>query len=191
MTRIVSLARATPGLLAALAAGSALAADAPTKLAEVSGDLNADGVADRAVLLREADGDDVDLAVYLSTAGQAATQPTVYVKALGWAGDMDGTAPEISISHTGSLIVVFQNDSIGRDRWRQQLTIAFRHGELVVAGYGYQTRDTLNPRHATHCDLNLLSGHGVVNAKPVKLDAAAPRLTEWSQKSLPETCRSE
>jgi len=158
-------------------------------LAEVVGDFNHDGVKDRAVLVRNPDGDDVDLAVYLSAGGKSVARPSLYKAALGWAGDMAGTQPELSLNKAGSLVIVFQNDAIGRDRWRQQFIIAYRGGELVVAGYGYQARDTLEPRHGGNCDVNLLTGRGERDGKPIKLAAAPVRLADWTDQSVPAACK--
>ena len=93
-----------------LASAGMVEAGQKTILAEVKADLNGDGVADRAVLLHDADGDDVDLAVYLSVDGKPAAQPSLYKTALGWTGAMDGTTPELSVNKAGSLVVVFQNE---------------------------------------------------------------------------------
>jgi len=158
-------------------------------IAEVSADLNGDGAKDRAALLQgQSDEDQVDLAIYLSANGKPADRPSLYKKALGWTGAMAGTTPEISVNKAGSLVVVFQNDAIGRDRWRQQFTIAYRGGEWLVAGYDYEARDTLEPGHGGNCDLNYLSGHGTRNGKPIKLPASPVRLSAWTDKSPPAAC---
>ena len=158
-------------------------------LAEIKADLNGDGVADRAVLLHDPDGDDVDLAVYLSAEGKLASQPSLYKTALGWTGDMAGTTPELSVNKAGSLVVVFQNDAIGRDRWRQQFTIALRGGVLVIAGYDYEARDTLAPSHGGNCSINFLAGRGTRNGKPLKLAAAPIQLKDWNDAATPAACK--
>ena len=171
-------------------AASAFAAEPSAKqvLAELTADLNGDGIKDRAVLLHDADGDDVDLAVYLSAGGQLPDKPSVYKPAFGWTGAMAGQEPELATNKAGSLVVVFQNDSIGRDRWRQQYTIAFRGGTLVVAGYDYESRDTLKPSHVGRCSINFLAGRGVRNGKPVQLTGPPPTLGDWTDKSVPAAC---
>ena len=189
------LSRIAPAFLIAAALGCAASTGAQASpkqvLAEVSADLNGDGVADRAVLLHDADGDDVDLAIYLSTGGKTPSQPSLYKAAFGWTGAMAGSEPEISVNKAGSLVVVFQNDAIGRDRWRQQFTIAFRGGALVVAGYDYQARDTLQPGHGGSCGLNFLARRGARNGKPIKLSDKPTRLSDWTDKSAPAACTFE
>jgi hypothetical protein len=178
-----------PLALSLVVAGVALAADAPKQmLAETIADLNGDGVRDRAVLLHDKDGEDVDLAVYLSSGGKAADKPAVYKAAFGWTGDMAGTKPELGTNKAGSLVVVFQNDGVGRDRWRQQFTIAFRDGRLVVAGYDYQSRDTLAPGQRGNCSINFLAGKGSRDGKPVTVPPGAIPLSDWSDKSTPAAC---
>ncbi|MBP2227382.1 hypothetical protein J2847_000662 [Azospirillum agricola] len=155
-------------------------------IATLSGDLNGDGVPDRAVLTGL--DDEADLAVHLSVDGALPADPTLYRQAIGWKGELAGTLPEMSITPRGSLVVVFQNDAIGRNRWREQLTIAFRNGVLVVAGYTNASRDTLDPKGGGSCDLNLLSGKGVRNGKPIAIPARPVPLADWTQDSVPESC---
>ena len=112
----------------------------------------------------------------------------VVLVGFGWTGAMAGTEPRISVNKAGSLVVEFQNDSIGRDRWSRRFTIAFRGGALVVAGYNYEARDTLDPHGGGNCDLNLLSGHGTRNGKPIKLAAGPVPLSAWTDQSAPKSC---
>lgn len=172
--------------VAMLAAASAYAADAGPVLAEVATDLNGDGTPDRAVLTGAEM--DVGLAVHLSTNGRLPADPTVHNPAIGWQGGMAGQKPELSVNARGSLVAVFQNDSVGRHRWRQQLTIAWRKGALVVAGYTYIARDTLDPNYSKNCDINFLSGKGTRNGKPVTVPANPAAVTSWSEKTIPKGC---
>ena len=121
--------------------------------------------------------------------GKLASQPSLYKTALGWTGDMAGTTPELSVNKAGSLVVVFQNDAIGRDRWRQQFTIALRGGVLVIAGYDYEARDTLAPSHGGNCSINFLAGRGTRNGKPLKLAAAPIQLKDWNDAATPAACK--
>ncbi len=52
------------------------------------------------------------------------------------------------------------NESIGRDRWHQTLTVAWRGNAFVLAGYTYEWYDTLNVSENGKCDANLLNGKG-------------------------------
>ena len=183
------LCLALPRLVSALRA-----AEIPSSketLAEIAADLDGDGVKDRVVLLHDRTGDnttDVDLAIYLSSSQALADKPTTYKTAFGSTGDMDGTKPSLRQNRAGSLVVAFQNDAIGRDRYQQQYTIGFRGGVLVVAGYSYQTRDSLSPDRFRSCDIDFLSGTGKRDGKAVKVAASAIPLASWTDKSLPAAC---
>jgi hypothetical protein len=178
---------AVMALALAMPLASRAAAPKPV-ITELSADINGDGIKDRAVLLQGQDGDDIDLALYLSAGGKVPSRPTLYKPALGWTGDMAGTSPEMSRNPAGSLVVVFQNQSIGRDRWRRQLTIAVRSGALVVAGYDYEDRDTLTPGQGGTCGVNYLSGHASRNGKAVRIAVKPIALSDWTDNSPPAIC---
>lgn len=164
----------------------AAAANTRPPVAELSADLNGDGVADRVVLSGE--DDEVDVALHLSAGGRVPDKPTLFKRAVGWRGAMAGTEPSMSATARGSLVLVFQNESIGRDRWRQQLTIAVRDGAIVVAGYTYVARDTLDPKNGFTCDLNLLSGKGQRNGKPFTVAIKPLLLADWDDTTIPKEC---
>lgn len=171
-----------------LVAGGSFAAalDGSPVIAEITADINGDGISDRAVL-RGADAE-VGFAVYLAVDGRLPAKPTVYNPAIGWKGEMAGQIPKLSVNARGSLVAMFENGSIGRSRWRQQLTIAFRQGELVVAGYTYAARDTLDPRYGGNCDINFLSGKGTRNGKVVAVSSGPVPLAAWSDQAIPTAC---
>jgi hypothetical protein len=85
------------------AAQRAGAAKSMTGLVEISADLNGDGVKDRAVLLYDIESDDVDLAIYTSADGKLQDQPSVYVASLGWAGNVEGATPEMTVDGACSV----------------------------------------------------------------------------------------
>lgn len=166
---------------------AAMADDGARTVAEVTGDINGDGVPDRALLATGAEEEDeVGIAVHLSADGRVPAEPTLSRPAFGWWDG--GSEPTLSISPRGSLIVVFHNEAFGRSRWRQQLTIAFRNGELVVAGYTYAARDTLDLKFGGNCDINFLTGKGTRNGKAVSVPAGAIPLARWSDESIPGAC---
>ena len=166
--------------------GTAAELDGIPVIAEVTTDINGDGIPDRAVLTG-ADAE-VGLAVYLSAGGQLPAKPTVYNPVIGWSGGMSGQIPTLTANARGSLIAVFENDSVGRSRWRQQLTIAFRKGDLLIAGYTFAGRDTLDPKEGGNCDINFLSGKGMRNGKAVAVSTAPVTLAAWSDQSIPTPC---
>jgi hypothetical protein len=176
---------------ALLAAASARAADAPAaskmEVAEATGDINGDGVPDTVQLLQAADDTDIDLAVTLSTGGKLPDKPTLIKPAFGWSNGMSD-APGLKITPKGSVVIEFRNDQ-GRGRWRQQFTLAYRSGVLVVAGYAYEGRDALDPDKGAGCDLDLLTGKGTRNLKPVKIAPGGIPVTNWSDDIVPKPCK--
>lgn len=160
-----------------LARGAAQA----NEVAALSADLDGDGRLDRAVLTEDAD--DVTLTVTLASRDVPVVKP-----ALGWMGGMAGQEPALSV-RAGSLVVEFQNESIGRNRWQQQLTIAWRNGGFVVAGYTFTSRDTLDPDQGGTCDINFLDRRGVRNGRPVAISVGAVPLLSWTDAAIPAICR--
>jgi hypothetical protein len=82
------------------------------------------------------------------------------------------TEPELSLLPNGSILLRIPALLFGSERTDQTLTIAYRAGRFVVAGFAYDYVDYLG--NATHdgegrnasCDYNLLTGKG----KSAKLD---------------------
>ncbi|WP_166417366.1 hypothetical protein [Cochlodiniinecator piscidefendens] len=156
-------------------------------------DISGDGIVDTALLLDELDnGGAAALLIYLGDAREAPNNP-IYVKEFAWMGAMFGTKPSLSINQSGSLEVISQNIAVGRDRWEQVVTIAYRRNAFRVAGLTYSYYDTLDLENIGMCDINYLTGSGVVSfgqeARPVPFDLSvnAVSVSEWSG-TLPSIC---
>lgn len=149
-------------------------------------DLDGDGRAERFALVAMEDGA-ADLAI---EAGSA----RITVRDMVWAGGI-GQRPELALAPNGSVRLSSMNEAIGRNRWRQTLTIAYRDGAYRVAGYTYDWYDTLNLEDRGSCDLNLLTGRGFLTvgegpARDIRSDFGARPVTEWSFDAPgPEACR--
>lgn len=182
-----------------LSAGAALAAAAPQAvkpenvLSVVTADWNDDGGMDRALLVRNED--DADLYIFLSDDSGTDLKLAAYAKAFSWAGSMWGTLPELSApAGKASLQVVSQNDAVGRDRWTQTLTLAYRNKAFVVAGYTFSSRDTLEPDAWSECDVNLLTGKGLAKSEKAPKGKAFSTATrampvdQWTQDTTPKGC---
>ncbi len=73
------------------------------------------------------------------------------------------------------------------DRWSQKLTVVLRDGAFVIARIAHASRDTLDPKAgASSCDLNLLTGKGTSDGKPVTEKLAPIPLSEWLDDKLPK-----
>lgn len=159
-------------------------------LGVVTHDWNDDGAFDRAVLaLSTADDSEAELFIYLSDATNNRMQLALHKKNIAWVGGLWGALPSITTNGRGSLIVNVANDSIGRNRWSQKLTIAYRKQVFMVAGYTYMARDTLNPDYQLDCDVNLLTGRGIKNAKLFQSSTKAMLLSGWSDAAIHKDCQ--
>jgi hypothetical protein len=158
-------------------------------LSVVTSDWNGDGGMDRAVLVEGQDG--ADLYIYLSDIDpneDRRRQLALAKTGAAWIGTMWGTLPGIEVNPKGSLLLKSGNGAVGRSRWTQTLTIVYRNGEFLVAGLTFDSRDTLDPKAGGHCDLNLLTGQGIRNGKPIKVAVIQIRLADWSDDSRPKEC---
>lgn len=166
--------------------------DPANVLSVITNDWNDDGGMDRAVLvLPDNEDDDAGLYLYLSDDASPPPQLSIFKPNLVWTGVMWGTIPRLALGKSGSLEVHSMNAAIGRNRWSQKLTLAYRNKAFVVAGYTYESYDTLQPNYAFSCDINLLTGKGLKNEKPVKVSQPVVKLADWSRESVPKVCREE
>ncbi len=127
-------------------------------LSAITADLTGDGIAERAELVEIAGGGDADLLIYIGQPGGGQVL-AVTAPALVWVGGI-GQQPGLAVTERGSLQVLSMNESIGRDRWQQTLTLAWRNGAFMLAGFTYSWYDTLDLANSGTCDVNLLNGKG-------------------------------
>jgi hypothetical protein len=91
-----------------------------------------------------------------------------------------GEEPSIKALANGSIAVISQNDAVGRERWEQTLTLAFRNNAFVVAGYTYNYRDTLDTKAGFTCDYNVLTGKAAKGGKDLKAEAKTIKIEDWN-----------
>ncbi|MDQ7070035.1 MAG: hypothetical protein Q9M48_04720 [Rhodobacterales bacterium] len=144
------------GLLPTFAQAQSVTVTPETTLSQVDADLNNDGIIDRAILLRLKESEDASLIIWN---GPDFVQPAVSTDDIIWAGGL-GQIPHLQLAENGSLQIVSMNISIGRDRWEQTLTIAYRKGRYLLAGFTYDWYDTLDLENSGSCDVNLFNGKG-------------------------------
>jgi len=178
-----------PICLAALAAVWGAAAAEPqvspgAVSASVTEDWNQDGGFDRAVLVER--DDSVDLYVYLSEPDGMALAHRL--PDFAWRGGMWGQQPSLAVNSAGSLQVISGNQAIGRSRWQETVTIAWREGRLVVAGFTFSSDDTLEPGLTKDCDANFLSGRGLLDGESFAVPSRAVPLEDWSGRHVPPEC---
>ncbi len=150
-------------------------------------DMNSDGSMDRAVLVNNPDESSVDLLIYLGEDGAHQMKLALNKSEIAWTGAMWGQLPSLESNNKDSLLIKSENSAIGRDRWSQKLTIAYRNNEFVVAGYTYNSYDTLNPDAGKSCDVNLLTGKGKKDNKAITVAKKSPLVKDWQNEGgIPE-----
>ena len=174
--------------LSATATVAAETAIAPGRIVDAAiGDWNKDGKPDLALLVAPAPDDQADnpigIYIYLrddehSLLRLAAAAPNKVPGSTEPDG-IFGQEPSIKALPNGSIAVTSQNDAIGRDRWEQTLTLAFRNNAFVVAGYTYDYRDTLNPDGGYSCDYNVLTGKATKGGKNLKIEGKTIKIEDW------------
>ncbi|EYR80727.1 hypothetical protein P9A16_11135 [Shinella sp. 838] len=163
---------------------AAAAADFPAErvAAMASGDWNKDGVADLVLVATPGDnsGEDNGLYVYIAKPEENRLTLALTLPNTIWGNlAMYGQEPELAALANGSFTLTTKNDSVGRDRWRQSLTIAYRNFDFIVAGYTFSSYDTLNPDAGSECDLNVLTGKGKARGQPIAGRAQFVLLKDW------------
>jgi hypothetical protein len=94
------------------------------------------------------------------------SEPMLVARSAVFNGHMWGMAPSLAVTEAGSLQLTSEQTGIGRFPWYQTLTIAYRDGRFVLAGFTYSTYDRAAGGGMT-CDVNLLTGEYAVEATRV------------------------
>ncbi|PWE52849.1 hypothetical protein DEM27_29060 [Metarhizobium album] len=190
-------------LLAAVAlvtgTSAALAAEpiAPERIIDaVTGDWNKDDQSDLALLVAPAEGEDM-IGIYIYVRDKDHPLLKLVAEAPGkiWGNSsldgMFGQDPSLTALANGSIAVHSQNSGIGRNRWEQRMTLAYRNGDFVVAGYTYNDYDTLDPNAGTTCDYNVLTGKAKVNDKELRVEPKFITIQDWDDTKDRGPCSSD
>lgn len=191
--------RAQLRLCAATLFGASMSFGSPVLAADrivnaATGDFNGDGAPDLATLTANADDDPtrIGIAIYLRDKERDILGPPLSVKNLFWGSALDsslrGQEPTIAADRRGSILVSTKNEAVGRSRWTQTVTIAYRDGAFVVAGFAHDHRDTIDPSDSGRCDINLLTGNGIRNGKPLKTAPVRVKLSDWNNRMGMQAC---
>jgi hypothetical protein len=165
-------------------------AHAQTLLAEeifdaAIGDWNRDGRPDLAILAQSnSDDGDSSLFIYLREDAEDGVLSLAFsAEDMFWGSGGSrrfyGQEPSLKALENGSLAITEQNFSVGRNRWTSTITVAWRGKQFVVAGYTFNSFDTLQEEEPLQCDLNLLTGRGFVNERAVSFPGSTVALADW------------
>lgn len=169
-------------------------------LSAVTLDLNDDGELDRAVLVQTEEGNAADLLLYLSHVrrGRTTLELELTASAKARSGPLLGHLPSLAVSPRGSLLLTHGNQvppavSAGQLedlRWSETVTIVYREKRFLVVGF---THTGVDPRQAGKpfsCDLNLLTGSGKRDGKPIQVQRKPIPLIDWDWRAaIPDECR--
>lgn len=145
--------------------------------ASISADWTGDGIPDRAVLIETSEGG--DLLIYRGQEAPAGFVQEAARRGIAWRGGLAGTQPTLTLSPSGALQVISQNETVGRHRWRETVTILWRDQRFVVGGYTLTTRDTLKAGSEVTCDINLLTGKRIVNGRVSRAKPQIHTVETW------------
>ncbi len=119
-------------------------------------DLNDDGRSDRVIMFETGEGRAAVEFYIRETENNTLVYSTTLDEPI-WSGVMYGTIPSLDQNDAGSVLVKSQNIAIGRNRWEQVITVAYRNGALRIIGFTYSWHDTLSLNDSGKCDINYLS----------------------------------
>lgn len=188
-----SLAWALVITLSAISSAAAGDIDPNRIIGAATGDWNKDGNQDLALLVAPKDeAEDIGIYIYLRDKEHlllrlAATAPQKVVGNSNLDG-LYGQDPTIAALPSGSIAVHSENSGIGRDRWEQTLTLAYRNGAFVVAGFTYSHYDTLDPDNNGTCDYNVLSGKVSSGGKDRKAEVKTVAIGDWTDEFGMKAC---
>ena len=159
-------------------------------------DWDSDGLQDRAVLAEVENPDSfatLDLFIYREDPDQFGFIEAQRIRDIAWQGRMWGTHATMVLNDAGSIQIVSGNEAIGRGRWNEILTIAYRDEAYRLAGFYNDWRDTLELDDNGSCDVNMLNGKAEVRVgegELLKVSHTIPPLPLelWSLMEVREFC---
>lgn len=146
------------------------------------GDWNRDGLDDLAILAvtQPEENMEIGVHVFLRDGERGFLKPALSVPDKVWGSRFHGHEPSIRALENGSIAITTQNSSIGREHWTHTISLAYRNGRFLVAGLTFSSHDTRQEDEELICDLNLLTGRGIINDRPTTFRPLSLTLEEWS-----------
>ncbi|MER8485206.1 hypothetical protein [Mesorhizobium sp. M1322] len=186
--------------LALLAPTVALAEPIETQkiITALTGDWNGDGGTDLVMIVETEPSDPMDVHFFLRDREHNFLRPagTVRGQILGeWNGydrpgyEASDTEPELTGLPNGSIKLYLPAMPVGSKRTNQTLTLAYRDGAFIVAGFAYNYHDYFEDNVASDCDYNVLTGKGkgskiqpdgTTKQKTVAVEGKVIAFSEWN-----------
>lgn len=152
---------------------------------EIVSDFNDDEIDDSVKILPAPAGSDYHI-LEISLSGKKGADKVVNTS-LVYAFANPGASLELL--DNGSFKVLIDHSGAGRSASLREYTISFRDEKFVLSGVTVSEYDRIDPEVGGSCDLNLLTGKGERNSRPVKLKAIHRELIHARFDWLPESCR--
>ncbi|AZO44383.1 hypothetical protein EJ076_26435 [Mesorhizobium sp. M7D.F.Ca.US.005.01.1.1] len=140
----------------------------------VTGDFNGDGAVDLAMVVETEPGHPMDVHFFLRDKEHNYLKPVeiVHGQILGEWNNYDrpgnensDTEPELTMLPNGSIKFYLPAMEIGSERTDMTLTIAWRNGAFIVAGFAYDHYDYMEENAESACEYNVLTGKGTSSEK--------------------------
>ncbi len=166
-------------------------------IASLTGNWSDTAFIDRVVLVEVEDerlGPVLDLIVYAENPDTYEFDEVARIHDVAWQGRMWGTHATMIETEAGSIEIQSMNEAIGRNRWHETLTIAYRDGAFRVAGLYNDSYDTLDLEAGGGCSLNFLTGEGEIfdskwETTPFTHSIPALELSYWNASEAYAECR--
>ncbi|PPJ48660.1 hypothetical protein C0075_15130 [Rhizobium sp. KAs_5_22] len=162
-------------------------------IAGASGDWNKDGATDLALLVAPGSDDEViGIYLYVTESDRGLLRLVTAAPDKVWGNSrLDGVYgqdPAITALANGSIAVMSQNSAIGRNRWERTLTLAYREGRFIVAGYTYTYYDTLDLENSGSCDYNVVTGKLKRDETAQSVAPATVSIEDWTDEIGSKAC---
>ena len=115
------------------------------------------------LLASEVEPDTADLIVLTDWRTTPPSAPLLIARGIVFNGPMWGMAPSVEQAENGSLLLHSGQGGIGGAPWAQTLTLAWRDGGFIVAGYTWSAYIRASGDTA-ECDVNLITGDYSIGA---------------------------
>lgn len=151
-------------------------------------DIDQNGSHEIITLRRGQDG--ADLLIQASKDADAKIYPNLVFAGLA------GQIPALKALKNGSVQIISQNESVGRSRWQQVLTLVYRQDAYRIGGFTWHERDLFNEYPTIDCDLNLLTGKGFLRVndgkqQKITTDFKNYLLKNWKMEVFPRDCQAK
>lgn len=152
---------------------------------ELSYDFNHDGIEDVIKLLPAAPKSDYhELVISLSNKKEFNIMTN---RRLVYAFSNPGASLELL--DNGSFKIMIDHSGAGRSASLREYTISFRHEKFVLSGLTVSEYDRIDPEAGGSCDLNLLTGDGERNSKPIRTKISKQDFALVSFDWIPKECK--